>query len=115
MIALRERTIEYLLMGISVVDEMEFGSTRIAVVKATTLATILDDLFDDYLTLEQVELVVEVIIQGWNVSLIQNFPNNFKDIVEFVSKTINELSSDATKKQGHDMTQFLAKAVCILL
>ncbi|GLJ38225.1 hypothetical protein SUGI_0778170 [Cryptomeria japonica] len=91
-------------MGISVAHEMEFCSTRIAVVKVATLATILDDLFDDYLTLDQVELVVEVIIQGWNVSLMQNFPDNFKEIVEFVSKTVNELSSDATKKQGRDMT-----------
>ncbi|XP_059064960.1 alpha-humulene synthase-like [Cryptomeria japonica] len=110
LIALRERTIEYLLIGISVANEIEFGITRIAVVKVATLATILDDLFDDYLSLEQVELVVEVIIQGWNVSLIQNFPNNFKAVVEFVSKTVNELLSDANKKQGRDMTQFLTKA-----
>nr|QGN65613.1 terpene synthase 7 [Taiwania cryptomerioides]QIB02639.1 terpene synthase [Taiwania cryptomerioides] len=110
LIAFRERTVEYLLMGISVVDEIEFCSTRIAVAKVATLATILDDLFDDYLNLDQVELVTNAIIQGWDISLLQNFPNSFKETLEFVFKTVHELASEATKEQGRDMTQFITKA-----
>ncbi|GLJ38259.1 hypothetical protein SUGI_0778890 [Cryptomeria japonica] len=110
LIAIRERTIEYYLLAVSVVDNAEFGNTRITFAKASTLVSLLDDLFDDHLTLEQVELVVKAIVQGWDISIVQNIPSNFKKIVEFVFKTLQELTSEATQIQGRDMMQFIAKA-----
>ncbi|XP_057860191.2 delta-selinene-like synthase, chloroplastic [Cryptomeria japonica] len=108
-IAGRQRTIEYLLLAVSIADEVDFSSSRIAVAKTSVIITILDDLFDDYLTLEQIELITKSIVQGWDISLIQNLPKNFKAAIEFCFKTVHELASDATKKQGRDMMQFITK------
>ncbi|GLJ38258.1 hypothetical protein SUGI_0778860 [Cryptomeria japonica] len=110
LIAVKERSIEYYLLAVSVVDNAEFGSSRIVVAKTATLVSLLDDLFDNYLTLEQVELVTKAIVQGWNISIIQNIPNNFKKIVEFIFKTLHELTSEASQIQGRDMMQFITKA-----
>lgn len=114
LIAVRERSIEYYLLGVSVADDAEFGSSRMALAKASTVVSLLDDIFDDYLVLEQVELITKAIVQGWDISIIQNIPDNFKKIVEFCFKTIHELANEATKKQGRDMMPFITKAVRML-
>ena len=111
MIAVRGRSIEYYLLA---VDNAEFGRSRIALAKAATLVSLLDDLFDDYLTLEQVELVTKAIVQGWNISIIENIPDKYKKTVKFIFETLHELTSEATQIQGRDMIQFITKAVCIL-
>ncbi|GLJ38263.1 hypothetical protein SUGI_0778970 [Cryptomeria japonica] len=110
LIAVRERSIEYYLLAVSAIDNAEFGSSRIALAKAATLVSLLDDLFDDHLTLAQVELFIKAIIQGWDISIVQNVPSNFKKIVEFVFKTLQELTTEATQIQGRDMMQFITKA-----
>ncbi|GLJ24504.1 hypothetical protein SUGI_0468150 [Cryptomeria japonica] len=110
LIAMRERSIEYFLWGVSAADTMEFSSVRIAIAKLSTLATIMDDLFDDYATLDQVKLIKQAIVQGWDVSVVKNIPQNFKMCIEFVFKTMKELINEATKKQGRDMMPFITKA-----
>ena len=118
LIAVRKRSIEnYLpnyLLAVSVIYNVDFGSIRIALAKATTLVSLLDDLFDDYLTLDQVELITKAIVQGWNISIIENIPHNYKRIVEFIFKTLHELTSEASQIQGCDMMEFITKVVCIL-
>lgn len=115
LIAMRERSIEYLLWGVAAADEVEFSSTRIALSKITTAATIVDDLFDDYATFDQLRLVKQAIAQGWDVSIIKNMPQNFKMCLQFVFKDMKELINEATQKQGRDMMPFITKAVRILL
>ncbi|XP_059076398.1 alpha-longipinene synthase-like [Cryptomeria japonica] len=110
LIAMRERSIEYFLWGVSAADAMEFSCSRIAIAKISTVATIVDDLFDDYATLDQVKLIKQAIVQGWDVSVVKNIPQNFKMCVEFIFKTMKELINEATKKQGRDMMPFIMKA-----
>nr|QIB02637.1 longifolene synthase [Taiwania cryptomerioides] len=110
LIATRERTIEYFLWGVSSTDEVKFSSSRITVAKVSTLATIMDDLFDDYATFEQLKLIKEAVVQGWDVSIVKNIPQSFKMCLEFVFQTVHELIDEANKIQGHDMMQFITKA-----
>ncbi|GLJ38505.1 hypothetical protein SUGI_0784630 [Cryptomeria japonica] len=77
--------------------------------KATTIITIMDDIFDDYATLEQLKCITKAITQGWDVSIIKDIPSNLKTCIEFVFKIVLELTSDATKKQGRDMMPFVTK------
>lgn len=115
LVAMRERSIEYLFWAVSSIDELELSSSRIAMAKITTVITIMDDIFDDYATLEQLTCITEAITKGLDVSNLRNIPNNLTACLEFVLKTIHELTSEATKKQGRDMTPFVTKAVRILL
>ncbi|GLJ38509.1 hypothetical protein SUGI_0784700 [Cryptomeria japonica] len=94
----------------SLADEPELSSSRLALAKATTVITIMDDIFDDYATPEQLECITEAIAQGWDVSIIKDIPSNLKTCIEFVFKTVLELTSDATEKQGRDMMPFVTKA-----
>ncbi|GLJ24616.1 hypothetical protein SUGI_0470780 [Cryptomeria japonica] len=115
LVAIRERSIEYLFWAVSSADEVELSSSRLVMAKATSIITIMDDIFDDYATLEQLKCITEAIAQGWDVSIIKDIPSNLKTCIEFVFKTVLELASDATEKQGRDMMPFVTKAVCILL
>ncbi|KAH9330503.1 hypothetical protein KI387_002611, partial [Taxus chinensis] len=110
LIKLRERSIEYFLWGISGADELEYFNSRITVAKLSNVITILDDLFDDYATIDQLELITDAILQDWNVSLIENIPHNFKEIVLFLFKTVHELANAAAKRQGRDMMSHITKA-----
>ncbi|GLJ38536.1 hypothetical protein SUGI_0785260 [Cryptomeria japonica] len=110
LLAIRERTIEYLFWAVSSADELELSSSRLALAKATTIITIMDDIFDDYATLEQLKCITEAIAQGWDVSIIKDIPSNLKTCIEFVFKAVLELTSDATEKQGCDMMPFVTKA-----
>jgi len=114
-IAMRDRLIEYFFWGVSTADEVELSSTRISIAKISNCATLLDDLIDDYATYEQLQLFKEVIVQGWDVSIVANMPPNFKFCLEFIVKTVHEVTNEATKRQGRDMMPFITKAVCILL
>lgn len=75
----------------------------------------MDDIFDDYATLEYLKCITDAISKNWDVSIIENIPNNLRTCFEFVSKTVHEMAIDATKYQGRDMMPFVTKAVCILL
>nr|QGN65615.1 terpene synthase 9 [Taiwania cryptomerioides] len=110
LIATRERTIEFLLWGVSSTDEVNFSTCRIALAKASTLATIMDDILDDYGTFEQLKLIKEAIVQGWDISIVKNIPENIKMCLEFVFKAVHELVDEANKMQGRDMMPFITKA-----
>nr|QIB02638.1 cedrol synthase [Taiwania cryptomerioides] len=110
LVAVRERSIEYFFWAVSSIDEVDLCSSRISMAKITTVVTIMDDFFDDYATLEQLKCITEAIVQGWNISIIKNIPNNLRTCLEFVFKTVHELTSEATKKQGRDMMPFVTKA-----
>ncbi|XP_057860193.2 longifolene synthase-like, partial [Cryptomeria japonica] len=110
LISIRQRPMEYYLLGLSATDEEEFYSSRMAFTKSTTLLSLMDDLLDDYLTFEQVELVVKAITQGWDISIVQDIPTDFKRIIEFIFQTVHELANEATEKQGRDMMPFITKA-----
>ncbi|KAH9330490.1 hypothetical protein KI387_002598, partial [Taxus chinensis] len=110
LIKIRERTIELFLWAISAADELEFSKSRIVIAKITTLITIFDDLFDDYASLEELKIITKAVVQGWDVSLLQNIPNNFKEILLFIFKTVREFASTATERQGRDMMPHITKA-----
>ncbi|XP_057824222.2 gamma-humulene synthase-like isoform X1 [Cryptomeria japonica] len=109
LISIRQRPMEYYLLGVSAADEEEFCSSRMAFTKSTTLLSLVDDLLDDYLTFEQAELVVRSITQGWDISIVQDIPVDFKRILEFIFQTVHELANEATGKQGRDMMPFITK------
>ncbi|GLJ38267.1 hypothetical protein SUGI_0779050 [Cryptomeria japonica] len=110
LVATRERTMEYLLWAVCATDKLELSRSRIAMTKITCVVTLLDDIFDDYATLEQLKCITDAISQGWDISIIKDIPNNLKTCIEFVFKTVHELTSDATKEQGRDMMPFVTKA-----
>ncbi|GLJ38507.1 hypothetical protein SUGI_0784650 [Cryptomeria japonica] len=115
LVAIRERTIEYHFWTVSSADEVELSTSRVAFAKNVIAITIMDNIFHDYGTLEELKCSTEAIAQGWDVSIIKNISSNLKTCIQFSFKTILELTSDATKKQGRDMMPFVTKAVCILL
>ncbi|GLJ38277.1 hypothetical protein SUGI_0779250 [Cryptomeria japonica] len=109
LISIRQRPIEYYLLGLSAIDEEKFYSSTMAFTKSTTLLSLMDDLLDDYLTFEQVELIVKAITQGWGISIVQDIPADFKRILEFIFLTVHEFANEATEKQGCDMMPFITK------
>lgn len=86
LIAMREWSIEYFLWGVSAADEVDCYSTRITISKLSIIATIVDDIFYDYATPNQLKLIKHVIVQGWDVSIMINMRQNFKMCLKFFSK-----------------------------
>ncbi|GLJ38270.1 hypothetical protein SUGI_0779160 [Cryptomeria japonica] len=70
LISIQQRPIEYYSLAVSATDEVEFSSSRMALAKSLKIISLMDDLFDDYLTIEQWADYVEATIQQtrWNAS-----------------------------------------------
>ncbi|GLJ38508.1 hypothetical protein SUGI_0784660 [Cryptomeria japonica] len=57
LVAIRERTIEYHFWVDSSVDEEELSTSRVAFAKLVTVMTIMDDIYDDYGTHEELKCI----------------------------------------------------------
>ncbi|GLJ38272.1 hypothetical protein SUGI_0779180 [Cryptomeria japonica] len=69
LISIQQRPIEYYSLAVSAIDEVEFSSSRMALAKSLKIISLMDDLFDDYLAIEQADYVEATIQQTrWNAS-----------------------------------------------
>jgi len=86
--------------------EPEFSQSRIAFAKLATVAVVLDDLYDTHGMLGELKTITEG-VRRWDLSLIDDLPNNIKIACQFFFNTANELAVEVVKKQGRDMTAIL--------
>uniref|UniRef100_A0A0G7ZNT4 Terpene synthase, alpha-Humulene synthase n=1 Tax=Picea glauca TaxID=3330 RepID=A0A0G7ZNT4_PICGL len=102
----RRRHVELYFWAVTCIFEPEFSPSRIAFAKITTVGAVLDDLYDTHGTLDELKTITEA-VRRWDLSLIDDLPNNIKIACQFFFNTANELAVEVVKKQGRDMTALL--------
>lgn len=104
----RKRHVELYFWVLTGIFEPEFSSSRFSFTKISTIATVLDDLYDTYGTLEEIRIFTEG-VRRWDISFVACLPDHIKKIFEFFMKTANELAAEVEKTQGRDMQAYIRK------
>ncbi|CAL5431431.1 unnamed protein product [Camellia sinensis] len=104
----RDRLMECFLGTLGVNFEPQFGYFRRMSTKVYTLITIIDDIYDVYGSLEELELFTNA-IERWDISAMEQLPDYMKICFLALFNSINEMAYDALKEQGLHIILHLKK------
>ncbi|KAK8475934.1 hypothetical protein V6N12_000047 [Hibiscus sabdariffa] len=110
----RNRLVESFLWTVGIAFKPEFGSCRKTLTKAIALITVIDDIYDVYGTLDELQLFTDA-VERWDIKAMKQLPDYMKICFLALYNTVNEMAYDILKEQGHDITSNLKKAWVDLL
>ncbi|GMI77554.1 terpene synthase 02 [Hibiscus trionum] len=106
----RNRLVESFLWTVGISFKPEFGSCRKTLTKAIALITVIDDIYDVYGTLDELQLFTDA-VERWDIKAMKQLPDYMKIWFLALYNTVNEMAYDILKEQGHDVVSNLKKAV----
>ncbi|XP_017640902.1 terpene synthase 10-like [Gossypium arboreum] len=104
----RDRLMENFLWGAGMIIAPQDGKSRIILTKVNALITVIDDVYDVYGTLDELELFTDV-VERWDINEIQRLPDYMKIYYHALYNSVNEMAFDTIKEQGIDVIPFLKK------
>nr|POE80650.1 putative terpene synthase 12 [Quercus suber] len=105
----RDRLMECFFWTVGMVFEPQFSNCRKELTKVTSLITIIDDVYDVYATLEELEMFTDI-VQRWDVKAVKDLPEYMKLCFLALYNTVNEMVYETLKEQGVDILPYLTKA-----
>ncbi|CAK8534681.1 unnamed protein product [Lathyrus sativus] len=105
----RDRIVENYIWTAGIIFNPNSGYFRKVVTKTFALITLIDDVYDVYGTLEDLELFTEA-IDRWDLNGLDSLPEYMKMCFEPLNNFVNEVSSEIQNKSGRDITPHLKKA-----
>ncbi|XP_060971209.1 myrcene synthase, chloroplastic-like isoform X2 [Cannabis sativa] len=105
----RDRLMEAFLWDVGLKFEGEFSYFRRINARLFVLITIIDDIYDVYGTLEELELFTSA-VERWDVKLINELPDYMKMPFFVLHNTINEMGSDVLVQQNFVNIEYLKKS-----
>ncbi|KAE8077315.1 hypothetical protein FH972_015887 [Carpinus fangiana] len=105
----RDRLMENFLWTVGVIFQTRFGYCRKMLTKINALITTIDDVYDVYGTLEELELFTDA-VERWDTNAMDQLPDYMKICFFALHNSINEMAFDALKEQGVHIIQYLKKA-----
>ncbi|XVF61828.1 hypothetical protein PTKIN_Ptkin08bG0162200 [Pterospermum kingtungense] len=104
----RDRLMENFLWTVGVAPDPQFGNGRRILTKVNALITTIDDVYDVYGTLDELELFTEA-VERWDINAMELLPEYMKICFLALYNSINEIAFDTLKDQGFDTIPFLKK------
>ncbi|KAE8723056.1 Myrcene synthase [Hibiscus syriacus] len=98
----RNRLVESFLWAVGIAFKPEFGRCRKTLTKAIALITVIDDIYDVYGTLEELQLFTDA-VERWDIKAMKQLPDYMKICFLALYNTVNEMAYDILKEQGHDV------------
>ncbi|XP_060971233.1 myrcene synthase, chloroplastic-like isoform X1 [Cannabis sativa] len=105
----RDRLMEAFLWDVGLKFEGEFSYFRRINARLFVLITIIDDIYDVYGTLEELELFTSA-VERWDVKLINELPDYMKMPFFVLHNTINEMGFDVLVEQNFVNIEYLKKS-----
>ncbi|KAK4401822.1 Terpinolene synthase, chloroplastic [Sesamum angolense] len=105
----RDRMVECYLWSVGYFFHPEDGYPRIMTAKLNALITVIDDIFDIYGTLQELQLFYNA-IQRWDVEAIHQLPNYMQICYMALYNFINETAYEVLKQQGRLIIPHLRKS-----
>ncbi|XP_042009466.1 1,8-cineole synthase, chloroplastic-like [Salvia splendens] len=106
---IRDRIVECYYWGTGTVERREHGSERILLTKVLGLITAIDDIYDIYGTLEELQLFTDA-IRRWDIESIDKLPPYMKVCYLALYNFVNEMAYYTLKDKGFNSIPFLRKA-----
>ncbi|KAK9092178.1 hypothetical protein Syun_027089 [Stephania yunnanensis] len=102
----RDRLVENYFWGLGIIPDHRYGCCRIGIAKLISFTTPIDDIYDIYGSLDELELFTSV-IESWDIKAMEKLPNYMKLCFLALYNTINEISYFLLKKHGLDLVYYL--------
>ncbi|XP_050206754.1 beta-bisabolene synthase-like [Mercurialis annua] len=104
----RDRLVEHYFWCCGMAFEPEFGSFREMGTKVICLITTIDDVYDVYGSLEELELFTDF-VDRWDVTQIDKLPDPIRTIFLAMFNTTNEIGYTVIREKGFNIVPYLSK------
>ncbi|KAL1325060.1 hypothetical protein HN51_035151 [Arachis hypogaea] len=104
----RDRLMECFFWTVGMAFEPHFSDLRKGLTKVTSFITIIDDVYDVYGTLDELELFTAA-VESWDIKAVQVLPDYMRICFLALFNTVNELAYDVLYKQGLDILPYLTR------
>ncbi|KAL1823095.1 hypothetical protein ACET3Z_009873 [Daucus carota] len=81
--------------------EPHLSDSRISLTKLATFLTVIDDLYDDHGSVDELELFTDS-VRRWNVDAVDDLPDSLRLFFLALYNTVNEMAYDALKEHGEN-------------
>ncbi|KAL0418493.1 UNVERIFIED_CONTAM: (+)-epi-alpha-bisabolol synthase [Sesamum radiatum] len=98
----RDRLVECFLWTVGFTFEPCHRYCRIMLVKLAVLITIIDDIYDVYGTLDELELFTDA-VDRWDINALKLLPDYMKICFLALYNTVNEMAYDVLRDQGFNI------------
>ncbi|KAJ9178991.1 hypothetical protein P3X46_010826 [Hevea brasiliensis] len=105
----RNRLMQNFLWTLGIQFEPEYGYGRRMSTKVNSLITIIDDIYDVYGTLDELQHFTDA-VERWDVNAIEPLPDYMKITFLALYNSINEMGFDALREQGFNIIPHLKKS-----
>ncbi|GMI68657.1 terpene synthase 02 [Hibiscus trionum] len=110
----RNRLVESFFWTVGMAFQPQFRSCRKILTKVVAFITVIDDIYDVYGTLDELEPFTDA-VERWDIKAMEQLPDYMKICFLALYNTVNEMAYDILKDQGHDVVFNLKNAWVELL
>ncbi|XP_057766271.1 gamma-cadinene synthase-like [Salvia miltiorrhiza] len=93
----RDRVVECYLLGTAYGYEPQYAHVRRDVAKSVLMVTVMDDMYDNYATLEEAQLFTHI-LDRWDMEEIDVLPEYMRIAYRFIMSIFQEYEHEATKQ-----------------
>ncbi|XP_043699312.1 probable terpene synthase 9, partial [Telopea speciosissima] len=104
----RDRLVENFLWAVGIIYEPEFSKCRIGLTKLISILTIIDDIYDVYGSLDELELFTKA-VDRWDIKAVGDLPNYMKSCFLALLNFGNGIVYDAQRDLGLNILPYLIK------
>ncbi|KAK4276127.1 hypothetical protein QN277_019115 [Acacia crassicarpa] len=105
---LRDRMVESFVWTVAFAEEPQFGYYRRMTAKVNAVVTFIDDIYDTYGELEELEVFTQI-VDRWDIDAIDSLPEYMKICFLALYNFVNEVAFDVLKEKGHNTIPYLKK------
>ncbi|XP_015162878.1 (-)-camphene/tricyclene synthase, chloroplastic-like isoform X2 [Solanum tuberosum] len=110
----RDRLVECFFWSVGLVFEPQHSLCRRMLTKNIALITVIDDIYDVYGTLDELEIFTHA-VERWDVKAMEQLPDYMKICYLSLFNTTNEMAYHILKEQGINVLPYLTKQICAKL
>nr|URM60433.1 (+)-borneol diphosphate synthase [Cinnamomum camphora] len=104
----RDRMMECFFVALGVMSEPQFGYPRVELAKVCQLITTIDDIYDVFGSLDELECFTDA-VDRWDIKSIDLLPEYMKICFLALYNTTNEMGYEILKDQGINIIPYLQK------
>lgn len=105
----RHRHVEYYTLAACIANDPKHSAFRLGFAKICHMITVLDDIYDTFGTMEELELLTAA-FKRWEPSSIKCLPDYMRGVYMAVYDNINEMAREAQKIQGRDTVSYVRQS-----
>ncbi|XP_044501176.1 isoprene synthase, chloroplastic-like [Mangifera indica] len=105
----RDRLMECYFWAVGMAPEPQFRNCRKVVTKMFAFVTTIDDIYDVYGTLDELELFTEA-VERWDLNCVNELPDYMKLCFLALYNSVNEMGYETLKEYGVNSIPYLTKA-----